>query len=95
MLSKKEHFHINQEIVMREEDEGAFLFNPDTGRICYLNELGVSLWKLCEKPRTPEQLIGTIHSEYPDVPKDQITNDCLTFLDDLQGLGCLFISSEE
>ena len=95
MLSKKVRININQEIVLREEDEGAFLFDPDTGRICYLNELGVDLWKLFEKPTTPEQLIGRIHLEYPDVPMDQITNDCLTFLEDLQGLGCLFITSEE
>lgn len=95
MLNKKGNVHINKEIVMREEDDGAFLFNPDTGRICYLNELGVSMWKLCEKPKTPEQLIGTVHSEYPDVPKDQISNDCMKFLDDLQGLGCLSIAYEE
>ena len=89
MSAKSERVRINPEIVLREEDEGAFLFDPDSGRICYLNELGITIWKLCKKPMGTERIINTISSEYPEVAPERISKDCLLFLDDLQGFGFL------
>jgi len=86
---------IKQEIVLREEDDGAFLFDPDTGRICYLNEMGVNIWKSCGEPKTQEELIGEISLEFPDVPKDHIEKDCQQFFEDLESLGFLTTEPEE
>ena len=95
MLNERENININQEIVFREEDEGAFLFDPDTGRICYLNELGVNIWKSCGETITPEQLISEISLDFPEVPKEQITKDCMKFFEDLGRLGFLASRTEE
>ena len=86
---------INQDIVFREEEEGAFLFDPDTGRICYLNELGVSIWKSCVKARKIEQVIKDICLDFPEVSKERIETDCMKFFEDLKKLGFLSGSAKE
>jgi len=85
---------VKKEIVLREEDDGAFLFDPDTGRICYLNDLGIVIWKSCEESKTPDRLIDEISPGYPEIPKEQIKEDCLNFLDDLERLGFLQAETE-
>ena len=94
MPAISEKVKINPDIVFREEDEGAFLFYLDSGRICYLNELGITIWKLCQKPVETERIIKAISSEYPDITSEQISKDCLSFLDDLKGFGFLAKSTE-
>ena len=89
MSATGERVKINPDIVLREEDEGAFLFDPDSGRICYLNELGITIWKLCQKPVETERIITEISLEYPEITPEQISKDCLSFLDDLKGFGFL------
>ena len=89
MFDDTREVNIKQEIVLREEDDGAFLFDPDTGRICYLNELGIVIWKSCGESKTPDRLIDEISSDYPEIPKERISEDCLKFLEDLDRLGFL------
>ena len=43
MLNEKGNIKIKQDIVLREEEEGSFLFDPNTGRICFLNEIPIIL----------------------------------------------------
>ena len=92
MLDKNESFRVDPEIVLRKEEDGAFLFEPDTGRICYLNEMGITIWMLCEKPITQEQITHRICAEYPEVPQERIEEDALAFLKELDRLG--FISAD-
>ncbi len=83
MLNRNTRVEPKNNIVFREEDDGAFLFNPDSGQIFYLNEIGGVIWQFCKKPITGDQIINIICSDYPDIPEEQISNDCLAFLDDL------------
>ena len=89
MSNEMAGIRINQDIVFREEEEGAFLFDPDTGRICYLNELGVKIWKSCAKAREIEQVIEDICLDFQEVSKERIEIDCMTFFEDLRKLGFL------
>jgi len=89
MLNEKERISIKPAIVFREEDEGAFLFDPDTGRIYYLNEVGMTIWKICKKPISQKQIISEICSEYPEVSEEKISCDFINFINDLEGLGFL------
>ena len=93
MLNENEMFCVNDEIVSRTEDEGTFLFDPNTGRICYLNHTGIDIWKSCKKPVILKQVINEICSEYPEMPRDQVSSDCRKFLSDLKKLG--FLSTGE
>ncbi len=89
MLDERAEVRVNQNIVFREEEEGAFLFDPDTGRIFHLNELGMSIWKSCVKKRKPEQIIKGICLDYSDISREQIERDCIKFFEDLGRLGFL------
>ena len=89
MSDEISEIRINQNIVFREEEEGAFLFDPDTGQIFYLNELGMSIWKSCVKAKRPEQIIKDICLDFSEISQEQIERDCMRFLEDLQRLGFL------
>ena len=95
MLSENEMFIVNHEIVSRTEDEGTFLFDPNTGRICYLNDTGIDIWKFCKKPVTLKQVINEICSEYPEMTRNQISSDCQKFFNDLMKFGFLSIGAEK
>jgi len=86
MLKKENNIDLNPNIVFREEDEGAFLFDPDSGRICYLNEIGDAIWKMFGKPLSRDQIINNISSDYPEISKEQISNDFIAFLNKLKKL---------
>ena len=95
MSDKAGEISIRRDIVFREEEEGAFLFDPDTGRICYLNELGVNIWKSFGERKAPEQLISEISLDFPEIPKEQIARDCMRFIEDLGRFGFLSSGIEE
>jgi hypothetical protein len=92
MLNEQVIIRINMETVLREEEEGAFLFDPDTGRLCHLNTLGVILWKICKDGKRPQELVEAVLADYPEISKEQVEGDCEKFLGDLEGFG--FISME-
>ena len=89
MSDEMAEIRINQDIVFREEEAGAFLFEPDTGQIFHLNELGMSIWKSCVKAKRPEQIIKDICLDYSEISQEQIERDCMKFLEDLGRLGFL------
>jgi hypothetical protein len=91
MFNIDEEIIIKKDIVLREEDEGAFLFDPSTGRICYLNDTGIEVWRLCTKPMTQEQLVDKLCSEYSDESREKITEDCNVFLKNLYEFGFMAI----
>ena len=95
MPDEMEEILINQDIVFREEEEGAFLFDPDTGRIFHLNELGASIWKSCMKAKRSEQIIKDIYLEYSEISREEIEKDCTKFLEDLGRLGFLAGKAEK
>ena len=89
MLNEREEIQVKEDVVLREEDDGAFLFDPGNGRICYLNEIGAAIWKLCKKPIKQEQIIKELCLEYEEVQEEKISKDCLEFLENLHQLGFL------
>ena len=82
-------FTANPDIVLRTEEDGAFLFDPDTGRICYVNEVGITIWRLCKEPVTFADITGRIESDYTVIPSGGVAADCRDFLDQLAKLGFL------
>ncbi len=84
-----ESFTANPEIVLRTEEDGAFLFDPDSGRICFVNEVGITIWRLCKNPATLADITHHVEKEYAEVPAKDIAADCHGFLDQLGKLGFL------
>ncbi|MBN1832496.1 MAG: PqqD family protein [Deltaproteobacteria bacterium] len=92
MSNEMAEIRVNQNIVFREEEEGAFLFDPDSGRIFHLNEVGTYVWKSCMKAKRPEQIIQALCLDFSEISHKQIERDCMKFFDDLGRLG--FLASE-
>jgi hypothetical protein len=80
---------VRDDIVFREEDDGAFLFDPDNGRLCYLNPIGIDIWKLCRQPIAEEAIINALFESYSGVTQEQIASDCASFLNELERMGFL------
>ncbi|MBW2609859.1 MAG: PqqD family peptide modification chaperone [Deltaproteobacteria bacterium] len=79
--------HVNPDIVFREEEEGAFLFHPETGELKCLNSMGRIIWSMCDGQISADLLEEKISNKYPSVPRDEIHNDLITFLEELFAIG--------
>jgi hypothetical protein len=84
-----ESFAANPDIVLRTEEDGAFLFDPDSGRICFVNEVGITIWRLCKKPVTLAEIIRQVELNYTQVPSPEVATDCRNFIKQLDALGFL------
>ena len=59
---------VNPNMVLREEgDEGAILFDPDSGAVRVLNCTAVAVWKLLEQERTVKEILGELRDQFEDV----------------------------
>jgi hypothetical protein len=95
MSFDRKKIKVKKDIVLREEEEGAFLFDPNTGRICYLNTLAIRIWKSCNQLTNLESIVDKISPDFTEVSREQIIEDCTKFLQDLSNLGFLAGETEE
>jgi hypothetical protein len=77
-------FKRNHQIVYREEDEGAFLFDPDTGELRYMNQSGRETFLMLTGDKDINQVIRHMLYLYPDADPSQIKHDVGMFLKDLE-----------
>lgn len=82
---------VNKKIILREEGDEAFLFDPDTGAIKTLNETGVFIWKLCDGSNGKKDIVDKIVDSY-DVKKESAEKDVEELLIKLKEVS--FISYE-
>jgi len=75
-----DHLVQNQESVFRKEEEGAFLFDPDTGNLKYINNMGVNIYQLCDGGMSVGDIIALVAENYKDISGVQIANDIKNFL---------------
>lgn len=73
----------NAKTIFRKEENGAYLYDPDSGNLKYINRVGTSLYELCDGLHLVEGMILRIAREYQDVPMDQVEKDVDRFLADL------------
>jgi hypothetical protein len=52
--------------VREEDEEGGFLFNPDTGKVCLLNPAAVSIWSLLDGKRTVADIVTELRASFTD-----------------------------
>ena len=74
----------NENIVFREEDEGAFLFDPDSGDLRYMNLTGKETFSMLNEASDVGQLTVELHKLYPEIEPEQIKRDLEEFLSVLE-----------
>ena len=82
-------FEKNKKIVYREENDGAFLFNPETGNLKYMNRSGRETFLLLTQQQDLSQVINHMSGLFPDVKRRRIEEDLETFLKELEENGFL------
>ncbi len=87
-LTKK--FVKNPSIVYREEEDGAFLFDPETGNLKYINHSAKETFLMLNGQKDVNRLIQYLFELYPDVDFKQIQKDIGSFIEQLEVNG--FIS---
>ena len=80
---------MTKDIVFREEDDGAFLFDPIKDELRCLNDTGVVIYKAINGKNSIDDIVNKLAAIYPDVEKGQIRKDVETFMEDLKIRGYL------
>ena len=90
MGTEQKYFVLNPDIVFREEEDGAFLFNPETDALHCLNSVGASICKLCHHKNTLADIRRSLSEEYHiDVGSDQLVQDITDFIHRLVSLNLI------
>lgn len=73
----------HQEVIVRQEEDDAILFNPDTTDMLVINSTGCLVWSLCDGRRTKAQILEAITAAYEVAPQTA-SQDLGSFLEDLK-----------
>ena len=92
-LTKK--FVKNPSIVYREEEDGAFLFDPETGNLKYMNHSAKEAFLMLNGQKDVSRLIQYLLTLYPDVDIKQIQKDIGSFIEQLEVNGFIFSQDGE
>ena len=86
IVSREDCLKPNPEMVFRKEEEGAFLFDPHTGNLKYLNANGVNIYELCDGRNTVGHIITLLMEFYPDMAVEKIAADTESFFEGLAAM---------
>jgi hypothetical protein len=71
----------NPEIVFRQEEDEAMLFNPDTGGIKILNDTGSFIYQLLDGKHSSNDIVDLLIMEYDALSREQAEQDLNEFLE--------------
>ena len=86
VFSSEDCLKPNPDMVFRKEEEGAFLFDPHTGNLKYLNPSGVNVYELCDGCRTVSDIVKLLQELYPDTAIEKIAADTGQFFENLAAM---------
>lgn len=73
-----------ESIVFREEEEGAFLFDPESGNLKYMNRSGREAYLMLNGGNDLERVVQNLSDLYPDAESLQLKQDVEAFIIDLE-----------
>ena len=80
-MSENRRYRPNPDVSCGHEEDGAVLFNPDTGETTMINLSGRSLWGFLGKgPRTVDEMAAHLVEAYRDVTSVQAAEDAREFI---------------
>ncbi|MBW1696667.1 MAG: PqqD family protein [Deltaproteobacteria bacterium] len=77
-------FRKNEHVIIREEQGGAFLFDPQTGNLKYMNPTGKEIFLMLETGNTETEMVETFKRRYPEISSEQCRLDVQSFLKQLE-----------
>ncbi len=73
----------NTDCIFREEEDGAFLFDPESGNLKFINSMGVNIYQLCDGKMTVGDITSLVSENYKDISSKKIEDDIKVFLQEL------------
>lgn len=83
-------FRPNDHIVYREEEDGAFLFDPETGNLKYMNRSAKKIYLMLNGQNDTDRIIGNLQDLYPDAGTKQIREDVEILMQQLEENGFIY-----
>jgi len=80
---------IKKETVVREEDDGAFIFDPLTDELSAINDTGRIVLKHMNGKNTIAKIAKKVKVVFPDQEEEKIYRDVEVFIDELKSRGFL------
>jgi hypothetical protein len=80
---------VKDDIVLREEDDGAFIFDPIQDRLQVLNETGVFVFKELNGKNSIDEIVNKVLSQYSEAGADAVKKDIEAFIEQMKGRGFL------
>ncbi len=74
-------YSVNPVVSLRDEPEGALLYNPDSDEVVLVNETGKLIWDFINRPRTPAEIAAFVEQETTDA--ENAAADAESFLESL------------
>ena len=90
-----EYYIANPEVVFREEEEGAFILDPETGELKILNETGAFIFKLCDGKHTEDDIVEMVAREFEVDNREKVRGDVRDFLEELKEKNLVGLSLRE
>jgi hypothetical protein len=66
--------------ICRKEEDGAYLFDLDSGNLKYINNSGLFIYEKCDGVNTVDAIIKLLHLSYPGEDPGQLTAEALNYL---------------
>jgi hypothetical protein len=82
-MNSAQRYIKNNNIVFREEGDGAFLFDPDTGNLKYLNNSAKETFLMIDGQNDLSRITNRLLKLYPDEDSEQVRNDVESFFQEL------------
>jgi hypothetical protein len=77
------HPRLKPDMVLRQEEDGAFLFDPARDVLVCVNETGLEIVRGLDDGRSLDEIITLLCDLYPDVESDTLQEDALSFISEL------------
>ncbi len=77
------------DVIVREEEDGAFLFDASTGTLKFANETALELWREIKKGLGRTALLAYLEDQYEGSGLEEMMRDLDLFLSDMVRNGFL------
>ena len=84
----------SSDVAFRVIDGEAILVYSGNSKIYTLNQVGTAIWELADGTRRLSDIVDVVCNRF-DAERDQVSKDCLEFLQDLNSRGILILNEKE
>jgi hypothetical protein len=83
VISEEKIVFMNPDNVYRKEENGAYLYAPETGTLKYLNRTGVQIVDLCDGKKSIRDIMDMMQADYLDETHKKLREEVINFINRL------------